>query len=107
MQTLLTRLEEMYLLVIWELKDNAYGVSIRKQLYTRTGRQVSYGGLYFTLDQLVKKGLAEKTESKPTGGRGGRRRFYYLLTPAGNKALREVYAHQNRLWNGIDDMAIN
>ena len=69
---LLSRWEEVYLLSIWELKDNAYGVSIKKRVSEKTGKILSYGGLYFTLSQLVKKKLVKKTAGEPTQKRGGR-----------------------------------
>ena len=56
---LLSRWEEIYLLSILELKDNAYGVSIKKKVLEKTGKELSYGGLYFSLGQLVKKGFVE------------------------------------------------
>ena len=55
----LTRHEEIYLLAIWRLQENAYGVKIRKQINTTTCRKISYGALYFTLDQLYKKGYVD------------------------------------------------
>lgn len=104
MQVLLTRSEEMYLLVIWELGDNAYGVTIKRQIGQRVGREVTYGALYFTLDQLVKKGLVQKRAGDPTGERGGRTRFFYTLSEEGLAALKAVREHQQRLWDGIGDL---
>lgn len=98
---LLSRWEEVYLLSIWELKDNAYGVTIKKSVSKKTGKTLSYGGLYFMLAQLVKKGLAVKTAGEPTQKRGGRRKFYYTLTKKGKKALQDTFLHQKSLWKNI------
>jgi DNA-binding PadR family transcriptional regulator len=98
---LLSRWEEVYLLSIWELKNNAYGVTIKKSVSQKSGKALSYGGLYFMLAQLVKKGLAGKTEGEPTQKRGGRRKYYYTLTEKGKKALHATYLHQKSLWNNI------
>lgn len=100
---LLTRSEEVYMLAIMTLKDNAYGVTIKKEVTQKTGKIVSYGGLYFTLDQLVKKGLVDKTPGAPTATRGGRTKFYYTLTKLGKEALRATYEHQKSLWDGVTE----
>lgn len=98
---LLSRWEEVYLLSIMELKDNAYGVTIKKSVSNKVGKSLSYGGLYFMLAQLVKKGFAVKTPGEPTQKRGGRRKFYYSLTEKGKKALQDTYVHQKTLWKNI------
>jgi DNA-binding PadR family transcriptional regulator len=101
--SLLSRWEEVYLLSIWELKDNAYGVTIKKQVSNKTGTILSYGGLYFMLAQLVKKGLVRKSAGEPTHIRGGRRKYYYSLTKKGKSALRATYEHQKSLWEDVTD----
>lgn len=103
---LLSRWEEVYLLSIWELKDNAYGVTIKKSVSQKTGKIISYGGLYFMLAQLVKKGLVVKTAGEPTQKRGGRRKFYYTLSEKGKKALQATYLHQKSLWTNISGETI-
>ncbi|MCJ7580771.1 MAG: PadR family transcriptional regulator [Candidatus Aminicenantes bacterium] len=97
---LLSRGEEVYLLSILELKDNAYGVSIKKNVSKKTGKELSYGGLYFSLGQLVKKGYVLKKAGEPTRKRGGRRKYYYTLTEEGKKSLQATYQHQKSLWKG-------
>lgn len=103
---LLSRWEEVYLLSIWELKDNAYGVTIKKSVSQKTGKALSYGGLYFMLAQLVKKGLVFKTPGEPTQKRGGRRKYYYTLTEKGKRTLQNTYLHQKSLWKNITEEII-
>jgi PadR family transcriptional regulator PadR len=103
---LLSRWEEVYMLSILELKDNAYGVTIKKSVTKKTGKPLSYGGLYFMLAQLVKKGLAAKTPGEPTQKRGGRRKYYYTPTEKGKKALQDTYSHQKALWQDISQEII-
>jgi PadR family transcriptional regulator PadR len=103
---LLSRWEEVYLLSIMELKTNAYGVTIKKSVSQKTGKTLSYGGLYFMLAQLVKKGLVVKTPGEPTQKRGGRRKYYYALTEKGKKALQDTYVHQKALWKNITEEII-
>jgi DNA-binding PadR family transcriptional regulator len=103
---LLSRWEEVYLLSILELKDNAYGVTIKKLVSKKTGRTLSYGGLYFMLAQLVKKDLVRKTPGEPTKKRGGRRKYFYSLTDKGKKALQNIYSHQKALWENVSEEVI-
>ena len=100
---LLSRWEEVYLLSIWELNDNAYGVTIKKKVSNKTGTILSYGGLYFMLSQLVKKGLVTKNAGEPTHKRGGRRKYYYSLTKKGKNALQATYEHQKSLWEDVSE----
>jgi DNA-binding PadR family transcriptional regulator len=100
---LLGRWEEVYLLSIWELKNNAYGVTIKRKVSKKTRKVLSYGSLYFALAQLVKKGLVEKIPGEPTHKRGGRRKYYYSLTKKGKSALQATYEHQKSLWEDISE----
>lgn len=97
---LLSRWEEVYLISILELEDNAYGVSIKKMVSGKARKELSYGSLYFSLGQLVKKGFVTKKAGEPTSKRGGRRKYYYTLSDEGNRALQATYEHQQSLWKG-------
>jgi PadR family transcriptional regulator PadR len=100
----LTKAEETLLLAILRLKDNAYGVAIKKHVQKTTGIALPYGILYFILEQLTKKGLVKRFagESKPE--RGGRSRIYYTLTAEGDKALRQTYKIQQKIWKGYAEL---
>ena len=100
---IITRLEEIVLISIWKLKDNAYGVTINEEVSKKSGKNYSMGALYFTLDQMFKKGLISKSVGEPTAERGGRSKIYYTLTPGGKKALTAVRALQESLWDEIPD----
>jgi PadR family transcriptional regulator PadR len=104
---LLSRWEEVYLLSVWELKDDAYGVAIKKLVSRKTGRVLSYGGLYFMLAQLARKGFVVKTEGEPSPRRGGRRKYYYALTARGKKALRASFEFQKSLWRDVKEPAFD
>jgi DNA-binding PadR family transcriptional regulator len=97
----LTKNEEIILLSIIRIEDNAYGVSIKKKIEELTGNDWNYGLLYATLDQLVKKGLLIKKEGKPMPERGGRRKIYYTISTTGHRALEETYRLQLALWDGV------
>lgn len=93
--------EQSVLLAIAHLNDEAYGVTIRREIERRTGRMVSIGALYTSLDRLERKGLASSSMSDPTPERGGRSRRYYLLRAAGAKALRQSRERFEKMWAGL------
>lgn len=101
----LTVSEEIILTAIWRLKDNAYGVTIRKKVEEVTGREMIYGTLYNILGQLVRKGYVKKSRGMPTSERGGRSKMYYRLSPAGIQALQEARELQKLIWEGLPDLA--
>ncbi len=103
---LLTRAEEMVLLAVWRLQENAYCVPIREQLMEVTGQKWSFGSIYDALDRLEKKGYLESTLSEPMQSRGGRAKRIYKHTKAGLKAMIEIKRVQEKVWEGIPIPAI-
>lgn len=95
----LTKNEEILLLSVLHLKENAYGVYIRRRITETTGKEYNYGTLYRMLDQMVRKGLLLRQEGEPMPEKGGRRKNYYSLTKYGVKALQEAYDLQKSLWD--------
>ncbi|MFA8341440.1 MAG: PadR family transcriptional regulator [Rhodothermaceae bacterium] len=102
----LTKSEEMLLLAIWRLKENSYGVTIRKQLMEVTGENMTYGTLYSSLDQLYRKGYVKKRDGDPSPERGGRRKIFYSLTEKGLDALQKTKELNLLLWDGIDNLEL-
>jgi PadR family transcriptional regulator PadR len=103
----LTLAEEMVLLAVWKLEDNAYGVTIRKQVSRTTNRIFPYGTLYSILDKLTKNRLVTKSVSDPIPKRGGRSRNYYSVTPDGISALKVAMQLKKTLWDEKTIMALN
>ena len=97
----LTKHEELVLLSILKLKENAYGVTIRKNIKSITGKSINYGSLYNTLYLLVRRELINSMESEPKSEQGGRRKVMYSLTAEGKKALRNAYEVHRSAWNGL------
>lgn len=97
----LSKTEEMILLIIWQLKDDSYGVTIRKKLNEYTGQNFSIGGVYVPLDRLVRKGFLEAWQGEPTAERGGMSKRYYTITKQGIKALNESRKVYEILWNEL------
>ena len=102
----LTRREELALLAILRLEDNAYGVTIRKTINKITGKSINYGSLCNTLYVLVRKGFINARESAPKSRQGGRRKVLYSLTGEGKKALKNTYEMHKTAWNGIAEFIL-
>jgi DNA-binding PadR family transcriptional regulator len=98
---LLTRAEELILLAVWRLKDNAYCVPIHQSVTELTGEKWSLGSIYMPLDRLVKKGYLKSYLSEATPERGGRQKRIYRLTGEGMEALKKVRDVQDRMWSDI------
>ncbi len=102
----LSRNDEILLLSIWRLQDEAYGVTIRHDVLERTGKKLTFGALWVSLDNLAKKGYLVKSLADPTPTRGGRGKVYYLLTSDGLRALQQVRNLQQTLWAGIPQLSL-
>ncbi|MFC2157785.1 helix-turn-helix transcriptional regulator [Acidobacteriota bacterium] len=100
----LSRADEILLLAILKLKENAYGVTIVKEVERSTGKILKLGGLWVSLDILTKKGLLKKHIADPTPTRGGRSKIYYSLTLDGIAALEAVRNFNRSLWKGMADV---
>jgi PadR family transcriptional regulator PadR len=97
----LSKPEEIVLLSIWKLRNEAYGVAILRQASRVTGREWSIGAIYAPLHRLQKKGLVRTECGEPLPERGGRSRVYYDLTPKGKRALVEARRVYETLWAGV------
>ncbi|MFC2157017.1 PadR family transcriptional regulator [Acidobacteriota bacterium] len=103
---LITRLEEAILVAILRLKDDAYGVTINGEVSSSSQKKYSMGALYFSLDQLLRKGMVLKTVKQIYNEKGGRSRTYYTLSEMGIEALQDVRTYQRSLWKGISEKAL-
>jgi PadR family transcriptional regulator PadR len=97
----LGEVEHLILLAIVRLEDGAYGVTIRREIELRTGREVAIGALYTALERLERKAFVHSSLSDPRPERGGRARRHYRLKAAGASALRESRDRLQRMWNGV------
>src|SRR5688500_9279914 len=95
-------LEQLILLAILRLRDDAYGVTIRGELADRAGRNVAPGALYTALERLETKGLITSRMSDPTPQRGGRAKRHVSVTAAGMEALTRALQAYERLLDGLD-----
>jgi PadR family transcriptional regulator len=94
--------EQVVLLAILRLGDEAYAVSIRDEILACTGREVARGSIYITLDRLETKGYLRSWFGEPTAERGGRAKRYYALRPRAIEALKASRRALVSLWSGIE-----
>jgi len=94
--------EQLVLLGVLRLGDEAYGAAIRQEIHARSGRDVSINAVYTTLDRLEAKGLLRSWIGAPTAQRGGRRRKFYALRPAGVTAMRHAYQAFRAMADGLE-----
>ena len=94
--------EQLILLGLFRLGENAYGATIHQEVQKRAGRDASIGAVYTTLDRLEEKGLITSRIGEPTKKRGGRRKKYYTLEPKGAEALARSYREFRGMVAGLE-----
>ncbi len=102
----LGELEELILLLIVMLKDDAYGFAIRQAIKEQAGRVITIGAVHGTVNRLEKKGLIESSMSGATEIRGGRRKRIFTITASGKKALQASRDLKLNLWMQIPELAV-
>ena len=93
--------EQIALLALLRLRANAYGASIRQEIAERTGRDVSVGAVYTTLERLERKGFVSSARGAPTHERGGRAKRFYKIEAPGEHALQRSRETMDRMWEGL------
>jgi len=93
--------EQVVLLAILRLKDNAYGVTIRQQIRECTGRNPAPGALYNTLDRLEEKSMVRSRMGDPNPQRGGRAKRLFTATPRGIEAVAHAQRGYQKLMESL------
>ena len=93
--------EQLILLALVRLGDQAYGVLIHDEIVRRARREVTVAAVYKTLERLENKGLIVSTLGPPTAERGGRRKKFFRIQPAGRRALAQALASLRRMADGL------
>ena len=101
MQSVLGDFEQLVLLGVMRQGSDAYGVSICDDITARTGRDVSLGAVYKTLERLEDKGLVASRFGEPTAERGGRRKKHFKITAQGERALKQALAAIRNMTEGL------
>lgn len=101
--SILGELEQMVLMAVLRL-DEPYPVSVRNEISTRTGVDLSRGTIYVTLHRLERRGLVQSGLGDPTPARGGKAKRVFAVTPAGRRALKASRAALRKLSDGIEPL---
>jgi len=101
MRTFLGEFEQLLLLALLKLGDEAYGVRIRQAIEVGANRPVSAGAVYTALERLERQGLVSSRLGDPTPERGGKRKRYYRLEAEGARALKQAQAALARMTRGL------
>ena len=104
--TNLGEFEELVLLTIAALVNEAYSVGICDELTKRTGRSVKLGVVHAVLNRLEEKGLVKSKLGEATNVRGGKRKRYYTITSAGKSGLLKAKEVRDQLWSVIPDLSL-
>ena len=96
---LLGSLEEQVMLAVVRTGADAYGMNVRRELESVTGRAITIGSVYATLDRLEAKGLVESSRTPTTDAAASRRVFE--VTSAGARSLALTRDMRERLWTGV------
>jgi len=104
--TNLGEFEELVLLTIAALVNEAYSVGISDELTKHTGRSVKLGVVHAVLNRLEEKGLVKSKLGEATSVRGGKRKRYYTITSAGKAGLLKAKEVRDQLWSIIPDLTL-
>ena len=98
--------EQLVLLAIVHLRNEAYGIPIVDEIQRRTGREVSRAAVYVALRRLEEKGFVSSWLGEPTAERGGKARRYVQIESSGLRALRESRQVSDQMWRGLDPASL-
>ena len=94
-------LEQLVLLALVRLGDGAYGMTVRREIEHRTGRDLSIGAIYATLERLEDKGYVRSEIGEPTAERGGRAKRLFRIAAKGEAALEASQQALRSMTSGI------
>jgi PadR family transcriptional regulator, regulatory protein PadR len=104
--TNLGEFEELVLLTIAALVNDAYSVAICDELEKNTGRSAKLGVVHSVLNRLEDKGLVKSKLGEATNARGGKRKRYYTITSSGKAALVKAKELRDQLWSMIPEISL-
>jgi DNA-binding PadR family transcriptional regulator len=101
---ILGEFEQLVLLAVLRLGDDAYGAAITEEIESQGGREVSVSAVHTTLDRLAAKGLVRTWMGEPSPARGGKRKRHFEVRPAGLRALKASYRSLRGLARGLEHL---
>lgn len=106
-RTHLGDVELIVMLALLRLGENAYGVTISREIEQQSGREIALGSVYVTLERLEEKGMVSSNLGEPTAERGGRAKRYFRVTTKGLREAREARQALMKLWRGLRELQGN
>ena len=106
-RTYLGEFEELILLTVGVLHDNAYGVSVQEEIEAQSNRKATLSAVHASLNRLEEKGFLESNFGGATSERGGKRKRLFKMTNAGQEALRASRNLRDQLWDQIPEVVWN
>jgi PadR family transcriptional regulator PadR len=97
--------EQLVLLALLRLGEDAYGVSVQREIFRRSGRDVSLGAVYATLERMEEKGWIRSRVGAATAERGGRAKRHYRIQASGTRALRDALATLDQMREDLPGLA--
>lgn len=101
MKSTLGEFQQLLLLALLRLGEPAYGVTLRREIERRTGRRVAAGAVYTTMERMERRGYVSSELGGATPVRGGKRKRFYRLEPAGRWALERSRKAMRRMAEGL------
>jgi DNA-binding PadR family transcriptional regulator len=101
MPTVLGEFEQLLLLAVMRLGDEAYGVTIRQAIQDATGRNVAAGAVYTALGRLEQRGLVSSKPGESAAERTGMRRRYYTVKPEGARRVYQAFQEMQAMADGL------
>jgi len=98
--------EELVLLIVAILNDNAYGISVMEEIEAQTSRKINISAVHSALDRLESKGFLNSHVGGATKERGGRRKRYFKINTAGQEALNFIREQRNKLHDQIPNLGL-
>jgi len=98
--------EELVLLIVAILNDNAYGISVMEEIENQTERKINISAVHSALDRLENKGFLKSEVGGATAERGGRRKRFFKITMAGQGALDAIREQRNKLHDQIPTLGL-
>lgn len=105
-ETRLGDFEEVILLLVGILGEDAYAFKVAEEFESQTGRTASIGSVHSTMDRLSNKGFLTSEMGQPSSNRGGRRKRIYKITANGQKVLRKSREFKVSLWNQFPGLSL-
>lgn len=103
----LGELEELVLLTVGILDQEAYGVSVLEEIKKQTGRKVNISAIHTVLNRLEDKGFLISHMGGATEERGGRRKRLFRISANGRAAITDIKELRNKLYDQLPPLALD